>query len=216
MAYQQQPQQYGGQPPLQQAPHGQPPPYASHATSAPAVAAPPPPQPPLEFHVFVDGTLRRKALRILHADKITPAYFVELSRKQLVVHRGNESGPVIGRVGYHTFSPGKMDLVFGSQPEVEMKRVGLFSKNYSVALPAAGSPAPFAWHVSLGGHISLMDGAGATLADFSRSMKPSKDGVLTMGVFGVQQEFMDQIIISFVAVEEMVIRTAAAAGAAAA
>ncbi|KAF2114659.1 hypothetical protein BDV96DRAFT_577179 [Lophiotrema nucula] len=172
----------------------------------------------MEFPIYIESGFRgRKAAYIKNPDKYTDAYHVDYrGGADMTVRRGGAQGPIVGRVDFHSFSSA-IDISFENNQRVEMRKDGLFSKTRVVDLPAAPSSKRFSWKsTSFGGGPKMLDSSGQELAFFDRSRGVSKAGTLTLLVSGLEQQFMDQIFVSFMAVEEQLRRQrrAAAAGAA--
>lgn len=160
----------------------------------------------MEFPVYVEtGFLKRKAVWIKNPDKHTDAYHVDFrSNSDMVIHRGDPQGPIVGKVDFHKWS-GYTELMFEHNQRVEMARDSTFSKTETLLLPASPKKSQFKWkRESLldPGSLRLEDADGTVLALFTRSHGVSKVGTLTLTVPGLSQEFTDQIFVSFMAVAE--------------
>ncbi|KAF2262356.1 hypothetical protein CC78DRAFT_534845 [Lojkania enalia] len=163
----------------------------------------------MEYPVYAeDGWRGRKAVWIKHSDKDTDAYHVDFrGSADMIVRRGGMQGPIVGKIDFHNFS-NYVEIHFENNERVEMRRDGLFSRTQIVDLPAAPGPTRFAWKSTLshgskfGGNLKLEDSNGQVLALFAHSCGMRKDGTLTIVVFRLQQSFLDQVIVSFMAVEE--------------
>lgn len=182
----------------------------------------------MEYPIYAENGWRgRKAVWIKNPDKHTDAYHVDFrGSADMTVRRGGSEGPVVGRIDFHNFS-NYVEIHFENNQRVEMRREGMLSKTQMVDLPAApGNAKLFRWkstysHGSkmIGGNLKLEDSNGQVLALFARSSSTRKGGTLTIVMSGLQQQFLDQIFVSFMAIEEKQRRTranAAGAGAAAA
>jgi hypothetical protein len=178
----------------------------------------------MDFTLYAESGFRgRKAVWIKNPDQHTDAYYVDFrGAADMIVRRGGSQGPVVGRIEFHRWKR-YTEIFFEDNTRVEMAKAGTFSKTQVVNLPAAPQTSPFQWKhtlshgTKLGGNLKLEDAKGTVLALFARkSSLSSKDGIVTLTVSNISQQLMDQIFVTFMAVEELMRRQRQAAAAAAA
>lgn len=179
----------------------------------------------MEYPVFRESGFRGpKKVYIKNPDQFTDAYHVDFRTgfANMVIRRGNASGPVVGRIDFRCWSRAT-DIAFEDNSKVEMRSKSTFSEAQAVMLPAAPGPKNFLWKPTstvgkkrVGGHLKLVDEQGQVLATFTRSAKSKMDGTVRIEVGGLRQEFLDQIFVSFMAVDEKQRKSREAAAAAAA
>ncbi|KAF2708381.1 hypothetical protein K504DRAFT_468726 [Pleomassaria siparia CBS 279.74] len=178
----------------------------------------------MEYPIYFENNWRgSKAVHVKNPDNGTDAYHVNLKggTSDMDIRRGGPQGPLVGRVDFHRFS-GYTEIHFAHDQRVEMSRDRTFSSAQSLTLPAApGKSQQFRWKkeslLALGS-LKLEDSEKNVLAVFKRSSgSRTKDGTLEIKVSGLEQEFTDQIFVSYLAVSEKLRRQrqAAAAGMAA-
>ncbi|KAF2501073.1 FAD/NAD(P)-binding domain-containing protein [Lophium mytilinum] len=165
-----------------------------------------------QYNIYSEGGFTgRKSVTFTLPDKRTPAYFVDYRSglADLLIRRVNSSGPVIGSVKYHHFTS-RIDLAFGGKHKAEMSKDGVFTRRFLVELPA-GPERQFYWKgtsdygtSSLSGGGLKLEGAatGKVFAAFARSLRFSKDGQLNILIEGLDEQFLDQIVVSFIAMME--------------
>lgn len=180
-----------------------------------------------QFHLYAEsGFTGRKSVTFKFPDKRTDAYFVDYRTgfADLVVRRGGASGPTVGTIVFHRWS-NYIELVFEGNQRVEMTRDGLFTRRHAVVLPASPELAGKAEQVAVGVHrpvkqffwkgthdygaslmaggsLKLEDTAGNVYAAYTRLASMSKEGRLSILIDGLDQRFVDQIVVSFMAVAE--------------
>ncbi|OCL06151.1 hypothetical protein AOQ84DRAFT_378903 [Glonium stellatum] len=180
-----------------------------------------------QFHLYANSGFRgRKSVTFKLSDKRTDAYFVDYRSgvADLVVRRGGPTGPTVGTIVFHRWS-NYIELVLEGNQRVEVARDGMFTRRHTVRLPAGPDHAgrveqagvgvrqpakQFFWKgthdygasIMTGGSLKLEDTAGNVYAAYTRLRSMSKEGRLNILVDGLDQPFVDQIVVSFMAVAE--------------
>ncbi|KAF2814506.1 uncharacterized protein BDZ99DRAFT_566503 [Mytilinidion resinicola] len=164
-----------------------------------------------QYNLYVEsGFTGRKSVTFTLPDKRTPAYFVDYrsGRADLLIRRGNSSGPVIGSAKFHHFTS-RVDLEYGQQ-KAEMRKDGAFTRRHVVDMPA-GPDKSYYWKGTsdynssffTGGSLKLEGASGTVFVAFARSRGQSKDGQLNILMEGLDEQFLDQIVVSFMAMVEV-------------
>jgi len=157
----------------------------------------------MEFPIQIDSGWRGpKTALIKNPDQHTNAYHVNLrGTSDVEVRRGGPQGPLIGRVEYRCWSKHD-DVYFSSNQPVTLSRASMFSRAETLVLPASPKASQFYWRREQGlssrCRMWLEDGDGVVVAQFASKHVKSRDGVVTLVVGGLSQEFVDQIFVSFV------------------
>lgn len=174
----------------------------------------------MEFLVTIEsGWTGRKTACVKNPSQ-ADAYFANYrGANDITIHRGSRNGPVIGRVDFSSW--GQTIYIYFGNDRVEMRKDGIFTNAHAVPLPASPEASPFKWKIgsvlSTGGSLKLVDAKGIEVATHHRiSGRRSQIGRMVINVQGLNQELMDQIFVSFLAMEERIRRARGAAGAAAA
>jgi hypothetical protein len=151
----------------------------------------------------------------------TTAYYIDYRTTAftITIHKGDSaSAPTIGRVTFHSLSS-TIDIAFlhpvtQTEDLVAMKQDSLLSlgSTYSLPLPAAGAAftPPFCWKVSgsvgsvlKGGGLKCEDARGSVLAMYAFVSGWGKgNGALRVEERGLQEGLLDQVVVSFLTMEE--------------
>jgi hypothetical protein len=168
-----------------------------------------------------NGFRGRKSLTVFHPDDSTPAYWVNFrdgSLTNMTVHRGHEHGEVIARITLHKWHK-HTDIEFCTPNQapvaVEMRPEGWPSQTQLVSLPAAPNMGQFKWKTTKQfsttglmrtGDLKLEDEADVQIATFERKgWTNNEDGVVRLCV-NLLPELMDQVFVTFVAMQERLLR----------
>ncbi|KAI9690709.1 MAG: hypothetical protein M1820_009885 [Bogoriella megaspora] len=185
--------------------------------------------PALELHVYTTSMWTKFELDITTADKsriLLHAKFHQSlfrSRPDMIVHRGNSSGPVICTATFHSglSSHANYEMQFPLLGrKVDMNRSGFWSSALDVYLEGQQYTIKGTHHEGgaskwSSGSLKLVDASGRTFAVFANKTHKSwdKQGTISFEVAGLSDMMIEQTICCFLVINEQNRRQNAASAA---